>query len=101
VADPAARPPDPEGGLSGSTSSSSGMINWHTSVQETGRCSQDHQELEVVSHIRDNNMGVIVETYRTSPLDGAQPLSDPGTSTRSLTSRQGGLTASRSWPLTA
>jgi DNA invertase Pin-like site-specific DNA recombinase len=26
--------------------------------------SMDHQELEVVSHIRDNNMGVIVETYR-------------------------------------
>lgn len=24
----------------------------------------DHQELEVVSHIRDNNMGVIVETYK-------------------------------------
>jgi DNA invertase Pin-like site-specific DNA recombinase len=26
--------------------------------------SLDHQELEVVSHIRDNNMGIIVETYR-------------------------------------
>jgi hypothetical protein len=26
--------------------------------------SMDDQELEVVSHIRDNNMGVIVETYR-------------------------------------
>jgi hypothetical protein len=26
--------------------------------------SMDHQELEVVSHIRDNNMGVIVETDR-------------------------------------
>jgi site-specific DNA recombinase len=26
--------------------------------------SMDHQELEVVSHIRDNNMGIIVETYR-------------------------------------
>jgi DNA invertase Pin-like site-specific DNA recombinase len=24
----------------------------------------DHQELEVVSHIRDNNMGVIVEVYK-------------------------------------
>src|ERR671919_2185686 len=24
----------------------------------------DHQELEVVSHIRDNNMGIIVETYK-------------------------------------
>jgi DNA invertase Pin-like site-specific DNA recombinase len=26
--------------------------------------SMDHQELEVVSHIRDNNMGIIVETYK-------------------------------------
>ena len=26
--------------------------------------SMDHQELEVVSHIRDNNMGVIVEVYK-------------------------------------
>jgi len=40
VADPATRPPDSQGGVSGSSSGSSGMINLaQQSVQETGRWS--------------------------------------------------------------
>ena len=56
----------------------------------------DHQELEVVSHIRDNNMGVIVEVYRTLPQGGGRTPNDRDISMRSLTSPQGGSTASRS-----
>jgi hypothetical protein len=58
--------------------------------------SMDHQELEVVSHIRDNNMGVIVETYKDMPRGGAPLPNDPDISMRSWTSPRGGLTASRS-----
>jgi DNA invertase Pin-like site-specific DNA recombinase len=38
-------------------------VNEHGQVELVAE-SLDHQELEVVSHIRDNNMGIIVETYR-------------------------------------
>ena len=38
-------------------------VNQHGEVELVGE-SMDHQELEVVSHIRDNNMGIIVETYK-------------------------------------
>jgi site-specific DNA recombinase len=38
-------------------------VNQHGEVELIAE-SMDHQELEVVSHIRDNNMGIIVETYK-------------------------------------
>jgi site-specific DNA recombinase len=38
-------------------------VNQYGEVELVAK-SLDHQELEVVSHIRDNNMGIIVETYR-------------------------------------
>jgi DNA invertase Pin-like site-specific DNA recombinase len=38
-------------------------MNQHGDVELVAE-SMDHQELEVVSHIRDNNMGVIVEVYK-------------------------------------
>jgi DNA invertase Pin-like site-specific DNA recombinase len=38
-------------------------VNQHGEVELVAE-SMDHQELEVVSHIRDNNMGIIVETYK-------------------------------------
>jgi DNA invertase Pin-like site-specific DNA recombinase len=38
-------------------------LNQHGEIELVAE-SMDHQELEVVSYIRDNNMGIIVETYR-------------------------------------
>jgi hypothetical protein len=74
-------------------------MNQYGEIELVGE-SLDHHELEVVSHIRDNNRALSLRRTRTLPLDGTRRPSDPGISTRSLTSLRGGLTASPSWPLT-
>jgi hypothetical protein len=62
--------------------------------------STDRQDLELIQHIRDNRMGIIVDSYKDVASARRPGILGPATSMRSWTSLRDASTVSRASPWT-